>query len=331
MSDIRIKILHFFRKNAKVVFIVVSIWAIVFFINRYLRNHQAPVELQTTYTPHRAVIDTQSAVPEQVSNNVEEMLDKYVNYLLEGNVQNSYDMLSDECKEYSFENNIDKFTAYAMNKIGNAKRYAIQNYSNEKNTYIYQVKYTEDFLETGITNTIYTYSEEKIVFKKQKDGSLKMAVGSFVDYEEINNVFENEYLKVDVQLVQKYYGYEEYVVKITNRSDYTVVILDNMSENEIFIELSSKDIRKVANVEELVLKPGNNITQHFQFEKFYDNNDDAVSLNFGSVRIMETYSGTNEVSDEVIQSEIQNAVAKFSVNIPLNDKQQNQKSIIFSK
>ena len=32
---------------------------------------------------------------------------------------------------------------------------------------------------------------------------------------------------------------------------------------------------------------------------------------------MEKYSGTEGVSDEMIQSEIQNAIAKFSVNIPV--------------
>lgn len=158
------------------------------------------------------------------------------------------------------------------------------------------------------------------MFKKQKDGTLNMAVGSFVDYEEIHNVAENQYLKVEVQAVQKFYSYEMYTVKMTNRSDDTVVIADGQEDNEIFLTLESKDVRSAMNVTNLVLKPGESTMQKMQFQKFYDNEDEAVSLTFGSVRVMEQYSGTENVSEEVRQAEIQNAVAKFSVNIPIKDK-----------
>ena len=66
----------------------------------------------------------------------------------------------------------------------------------------------------------------------------------------------------------------------------------------------------------IVLKPNQNITLKLEFAKFYDNDNEAANLTFGSVRVMEQYSGT-EVDENVIQSEIQNAVAKFSVNIPI--------------
>lgn len=315
-TDFRLKLRHFLKKNAKIIFIVVSIWAIVFFINLFLKNYKAPVKLQTTYDPHTSVMDSGSSVPKKVSNNVEEMLEKYVSYCLEGNVESAYEMLSDTCKEYSFNNDIDDFTAYIVNKIGSAKRYAIQDYSNSGNTYIYQIKYSEDMLATGLTNTTYQYTEEKIIFKKQRNGELEMSVGNFIDYEDVQNISENEYLKVDVRKVEKYYSVERYTVVFTNRSDYTIVIADQQGENEIFLELNSKDIRTPTTLNNIVLKPNQNITLKLEFAKFYDNDNEAANLTFGSVRVMEQYSGT-EVDENVIQSEIQNAVAKFSVNIPI--------------
>lgn len=319
-TNVRIKVLQFLRKNAKVIFVVVCIWAVVFLVNLYLKNYKPPVDLQTTYEPHVSVMDETEKVPQKVSNQVEEMLDTYMKYVLEGNVESAYNMLSEECKENSFDNQLNAFTTYVLNKVGDAKRYVIQDYSNDGNTYIYQVKYTDDFLATGLTNTTYSFTEEKIVFKKQKDGTLSMAVGSFVDYEEIHNVAENQYLKVEVQAVQKFYGYEMYTVKMTNRSDETVVIADGQEENEIFLTLESKDVRSVMNVTKLVLEPGESTIQKMQFQKFYDNEDEASSLTFGSVRVMEQYSGIENVPEEVRQAEIQNAVAKFSVNIPISDK-----------
>lgn len=147
-----------------------------------------------------------------------------------------------------------------------------------------------------------------------------MAVGSYVDYDEIQNVFENEYLKVELQSVQKYYSYEVYTVKVTNRSEDTIVIADGQEESEIFLTLDSKDTRNVTNFTTLVLKPGQSVTRNLQFQKFYDNENDAKELTFGAVRVMEQYSGVEDVPEETIAQEAQNAVAKFSVNLPINSK-----------
>lgn len=315
-TDVRLKLRHFFRKNAKIIFVVVCIWAIIFFINLFLKNYKPQKKPQTTYKPHTSVMDQSSSVPVKTGNEIEEMLEKYINYCLEGNVETAFSMLSDTCKEYSFQKDIDYFTAYIQNKIGDAKRYAIQNYSNEGNTYIYQVKYSGDMLATGLTNTEYSYTEEKVIFKKQKDGTLEMAVGNFVDYEEIQNIFENEYLKVDVKSVLQYYSMERYSVILTNRSDATIVMVDGQEANEIFLTLQSQDVRETLDAQEIVLRPGEQRKVTLDFPKFYDNEDDAQSLTFGAVRVMEKYSGT-EVEEAIIQSEIQNAVAKFSVNIPM--------------
>ncbi len=315
VTDLRLKIRHFFKKNAKIIFIIVCIWAIVFFVNMFLKNYKPPVDLQTTYEPHKAVMDSTDSVPEKVSNDVEKMLEEYVGYCLEGNIESAYAMLSDMCKECSFNNNIDEFSSYMLNKIGSAKRYAIQNYSNNGNTYIYQIKYSGDLLATGLTNTTYSYTEEKIIFKKQKKGTIEMSVGNFVDYEDIKNISENEYLKVDVKYVEKYYSVEKYTVVLTNRSDYTIVVADEQEANEIFLTLASNDTR-TATTKNIVLEPNQSQTVKLQFPKFYDNDNEASKLTFGSIRVMEQYSGT-QVEEGIIQSEIQNAIAKFSVNIPV--------------
>ena len=112
-TEFRLKILHFLKKNAKVIFIVVCVWAGIFFVNLLLKNYKPKMDLQTTYEPHTSVMDEKSSVPQKISNDVEEMLDKYVNYLLEGNVEQAFETLSDSCKQYSFENSIDDFTSYA--------------------------------------------------------------------------------------------------------------------------------------------------------------------------------------------------------------------------
>lgn len=318
MTDFRLKVLHFLKKNGKIIFIVFCVWMIVFLINLFLKNYEPKPELQTTYEPHTSVMDTSKSVSKNVSNPIEEMIEEYVGYCNEAEWPKAFNMLSDTCKEYSFENSIENFMDYVYTKMPTPKNYAIQDYSNDGNTYIYQIKYTDDMLATGLTNSTYNYTEEKMIFKKQKDGSIEMAVGNFVDYADIKNISENDYLKVDVKNVVKYYSLEAYTVKFTNRTDNTIVISDGQESGEVLLKLTSSDTRNRTDAtNNIVLKPKESKTLTLKFQKFYDNKDDAKSLTFGAIRVMENYSGTDGVAEETIQAEIQNAIAKFSVNIPV--------------
>jgi len=317
-TDFRIKMIHFFRKNKKIIFIAVSVWVIIFLINSFLKSYEPKKELQTTYEPHTSVMDDGKSVAKSISNPIEEMIAEYVGYCNESNWTEAYNMLSETCKEYSFENELSNFINYIYTKMPTKKNYAIQDYSNEGNTYIYQIKYTDDMLATGLTNTTYQYTEEKMIFKKQKDGTIEMSVGNFIDYEEIKNISENEYLKVDVKSVVKYYSMEQYRVRFTNRTDNIIVIANNTEKNEVTLQMQSSDKRNRNNLSKhIVLKPKESQTIDLKFSKFYDSNDISSSLLFNSIRVMEQYSGTENISDEVIQSEAQNAIAKFSVTIPI--------------
>lgn len=318
-TDLRIKIRHFFRKNAKIIFIVISVWAIVFFINMILKNYKAPIEVETTYKPHTSVMDESKSVPKKTSTEIENMIDEYMKYCNDSEWDKAYNMLSDTCKEYGFNNDLKKYMEYMYTKMPTQKKYAIQDYSNEGNTYVYQIKYSDDMLATGLTNTTYQYTEEKMVFKKQKDGTIEMSVGNLIDYDDIKNISETEYLKIDVKSVIKFYSKETYEVKFTNRSDYTIVIADNQESNEVNLMLKSKDNRKRVETDPIVLNPNESKTLKMNFSKFYDSNDKSQSITFNSIRVMEKYSGTN-VEDDVIQSEIQNAISKFSVTIPVDKK-----------
>lgn len=320
ITDLRIKIRHFFRKYGKVVFISICVWVVIFLVNRFLKNYTPAEKLQTTYEPHTAVITEKSSVSSNISTKIEEMIAQYVEYCNNAEWTNAYNMLSADCQKYAFENSIENFMSYVYTKMPTEKKYAIQDFSNIDDTYIYQVKYTDDLLATGLTNSKYQYTEEKIVFKKKKDGSLDMAVGNFIEYADIKNIAENDYLKVDIKSVTRFYSVEQYTIKLTNRTENTIVISDGVEEGEILLNLSSGDTRqRVTPLENVVLAPNESKTITVNFSKFYDNDDPTSKLSFGSVRVMEQYSGTIDIDEQTIQSELQNAIAKFSVNIPINN------------
>lgn len=322
-TEFRLKFKRFFRKYKRVLFIILIIWAIIFFINLMLQNREVTPQPITTADVHTSVIDSSSSTPKSMQTSIEEIIEEYVGYCNEGNYQKAFNMLSEDCRKYEFDNDVDKFMEHVLVKMPTPKKYAIQDYSNVKygnrRLYIYEIKYTDDLLATGLTNSTYSYTSEKLTFYDGKNG-IEMSAGNYIYYSEIKGISENEYLKIDVVGKVVNYSIETYEVKFTNRSNYTVVVADGQESNEAILILPN-ETRNRSELTDIVLKPQESITLNIIFPKFVDDGDTSQSLMFSSIRVMEKYSGTDEetVSQETIQSEIDNAISKFSMQINVGE------------
>ena len=313
--DLRLKIKHFFRKNQKIIFVIVIVWLFIFFINQVLKLYTPEPEIEDTYEPHVSVIDSSQKVPEKYQTNIEDLIEEYVSYCNNNDFDKAYNMLSKDCKEYAYPTYED-FIDHLKIVMYTPKKYSIQNYSNLDDMYIYSISYTDDFLATGLTNTEYSYTEEKMAFKENEDGQLEMSVGNFIKHENINLSTENEYLKIDVKDRIVNYATEEYTVRFTNRTNYDIVISDYVEENEITLSLSN-EVRGAEQHEDIVL--GSNETKDVKivFSKYVDDNDSSNFINFNNIRVLEDYYG--EFSENtVIEDKIINAIAKFSMNVAVN-------------
>lgn len=313
--DLRLKIKHFFRKNKKIIFVIVIIWLFIFFINQILKLYTPEPEIENTYEPHVSVIDSSQKVPEKYQTNIEGLIEEYVTYCNNNDFDKAYNMLSKDCKEYAYPTYED-FIEHLKVVMYTPKKYSIQNYSNLDDLYIYSINYTDDFLATGLTNTEYSYTEEKMAFKKNEDDQLEMSVGNFIKHENINFSTENEYLKIDVKDRIVNYATEEYTIRFTNRTNYDIVISDYVEESEITLSLSN-EVRGAEQHEDIVL--GSNETKDIKivFSKYVDDSDNSNFINFNNIRVLEDYYG--EFSENtVVEDKIINAIAKFSMSVVVN-------------
>lgn len=317
-TEFRLKFRRFFRANKRLFLIIIIIWAIIFFINMIFTNRPKEYIPTTTYEEHTAVINSSNKTPKSLQDPIEKVIDEYVGYCNEGNYQKAFNMLSEDCRKYEFNDDVQEFMKHVLTKMPTPKKHAVQSYSsvkyNNKNMYIYEVKYLDDILATGLTNSEYKYTQENMTFYEGEDG-LEMNVGNYIYHTDIKSISENEYLKIDVIDKVVNYSIETYEVKFTNRSNYTVVVADTMEKDEVLLTLGN-ETRQSSGLEKIVLKPNESTTVKFIFPKFVDDGDPSQNLAFPSIRVMEQYSGTGEeVSKETIQSEIDNAIAKFSMEV----------------
>ena len=160
------------------------------------------------------------------------------------------------------------------------------------------------------------YSTEKIIFKKVSGGKYEMAVGNFISYDDINSISENEYLKIDIQERIVRYSIETYTVKFTNRTDSTVVVSDNLQNNEVNLVLTGEYRARMNSDTRIVLGPEESKTVSLIFEKFADDGDKTQALLFGTIRVIEDYKGVDGTKEEQ-NIEIDNAIAKFSMQVPV--------------
>ena len=314
-TEFRLKIRHWFIRNGKIVFIGFVVFGIVFMLNKYLMYRDTKKEPETTYTPSVSVLNDRSSVPSSLQMTAETMIEEYVGYCNEGNYRKAFDMLSEDCQKYEFNDSVEQFAKHVLKKMLTPKNYSIQNYSNYDKYYIYEIKYIDDILSTGLTNQEYNFATEKIIFSKNKSGSYDMSVGNFISYDKINNILENDYIKVDIIDRITNYSMETYKVKFTNRTDSTVVVSDGLVSNEVELSLP-QEYRELIDSMDIILKPGSNGTYELSFTKFADDGDVSQSLLFSSIRVIEDYKGILGTEEEQ-QNEIDNAIAKFSVEIPV--------------
>lgn len=310
-TNLRIKMMNFYRRNKRKIFIVLIIWLIIIIINQILKNQPPKIDAPIiTYTPHISVLNKNEKVPEQYQKPIENLVDTYFNYCNNKQYEKAYDLITTECKEKYYPT-IESFKAYIDFVFkGKKKIYNIQCYSIKDNNYIYNLRILDDILANGTTDGYYMY-EEKIIFIEE-NGQMKLSIAGYIG--EDNTKFSVEDDNMIVEISNKSMDYETitYEVKITNKTDNYIVIADNKQKNEIALEFDGQK-RTPINMQlaYFFVTPGSTRTQELVFSKFYDEEIDAKKLYFGAIRILKEYDWKEGTTEE----NLRNAVKLYGVGI----------------
>lgn len=308
---LRLKVNGFFRKYKNVIILIIVIWAVIIAVNyliKYLNDNKKP---STTYEPNKSVMDD-STVPSKLQEPINEMISKFVTYCNNKDYESAYSQIDDDCKDALYPS-IDEFKKYVDNIYKTKKVYNIQNFSNIGTNYIYDVRILDDIIATGTNNGGYVYYEEKFVMKNTKSG-LKMSIGGFVGKEELKIVSEDEYLKFNIEYKLADYETETYVVTITNRSQYPIILQDNTLTDEIQLNIGTQKRSLQSETDNLIMiNPRDTKTFNLKFTKFVDDGNKATELIFNAVRVLKSYSGDINLR----QQETNDAIDKYSLNIKL--------------
>lgn len=310
-ADFRLKIGRFFRKNLRIIIFILIIWLLIVVINNLLKGYVPEKTLNVTYNPHESVLNSEEKVPNRLVEPINNLVDEYFNYCQNKEYEKAYNMLLDGCKQKYFRT-ILEFKDYVDMIFNGEKIYYIQNYSNYKNNYIYQIRIFENIMRTGLTgvNDISFY-EEKISIC-EVNGELKLGIRQYISTETMDNIYEDDYLKIWVEKKDTLYEQESYQIRIRNKSNFIAVLADNSEEMEAMLVVGSAKRESLNSNISIVMQPGETILVNLDFTKFYDETYLSNGIIFNAVRILKTYSGLSFSR----QYELENAERLYSIQIP---------------
>ena len=231
------------RKIWKVIIVIAFAFAMLQVANTIARNNserqirqaiaQTEVQQRESNNESNEVVSSNTSKTTGINKKIS-TIEQFVNFCNQQDLENAYNMLTNNCKEEMFSD-IDTFKNiyYESTFENKSKVVSIEKWTN--NTYM--VKYTEDALATGKIAT--TKEEQKldyITVIEDEDNNYKLNINSYIGYEEIDKTKEDNNVTIEVLGKHTYMNYETYVVKIINKSSQDIILDDLENSESIYIE-----------------------------------------------------------------------------------------------
>ena len=152
------KLMRFYNQNKKAIFkylgIIIVGYGLLQIINLYYKNKGIE---DYNNVINNAVVSEKNEVNTNNSNVIVEnktTVEKFIYYCKNENVEEAYNMLSNETKEKTKYSSIEKFKEnFIINFLEKGSNYSLNKMSNYSNTYVIEI-YDGDMLSTGNANSI---------------------------------------------------------------------------------------------------------------------------------------------------------------------------------
>lgn len=248
-------IIHFYYQNKKKILTIILITALVIGIIKFLnymvgnkkynnnqyQDNNIIIDMNEGEPTNTIILDNNSLVDGgQISSAsvtaAKNTIDNFINYCNNGEIEDAYNILSDECKEELYPT-IDIFKQNYINGFFDKQRMCvIENWTNMT----YKVTIVDDMLTTGNNIDKNAYIDYMTIV--QDKDIYKLNINNYIGRTEINKTTEKNDIEINVISKDTYMDYEKYNIQVNNKSNNNV-ILDNLEESDTIYLQDLKDIK----------------------------------------------------------------------------------------
>ena len=316
-TNIRLIIGRYLRENMLKIIIILVLILFATSIYNMILNYNTEVRPIVTKDIETPVISNQK-FPSKIQEEGLKKINQFLNYVKEDKIDLAAEMLTEDAKYYSFKNKKEAI-GYII-EVYKGKKYDIKPYAKVGNDYIYQVKVFEDILETGLTNTIYSFTDTKMIIKNE-NGKIGLNIRGYIGKYKSSGFYEDNNLKVNIKGKNVWVEHEDYLLEITNRTNNYLVLKDKSNNTALAASLEvGNSNRKLIDEENIILKPLETRNILLRFPKMYFADKDATAINLDSIRVIKDYNeiSNSNLSDEKLkQKNISNTLAEFKIRIEI--------------
>lgn len=302
----------FFIGLAMIVFIFIIIQVLNAIVGRpneetgYNTEGNSSTNSTTISEPSTSVI-TGETMSEEETTSITNTIKQFVEYCNNGEIENAYNMLTDECKTLIYPT-IESFTQNYYQRIFYINRmYSLENWYDDGSLYTYYIKYTEDVLASGNLNSEDNKGDYITVVETEND--YRLNISSYVGREMMNDKVNSDNIVITVNWLDMYMDYTIANLSVTNNREsdisldtkdgnYTMYMYDtnNVKYNSFLHENSEEQLR---------VRNGLTNTINIKFNKMYNPERELRGVIFSNVVLnYEDYiSGTSEKNSITIKLE----------------------------
>lgn len=270
-------------------------------------NKTNTTNVSNVYKPNETVISGGNvSQPEQEKN--ENVIEQFVQYCNQKNIQKAYDLLTIECKDELYPT-INSFkTNYVDKKFNIPRQYSMQSWYADRVT-TYKVVLTEDMLATGNVQTVNAL-EEYITIVNTNEGA-KLNINNYIERSGFNNK-QNNRSGVTIQVKSKdvYKDYEIYTIQVKNQTQNAILLSERSSTNSMYIQSKSGGQYRGLTYElsevDLVVNPGNSKEIKVKFNKMYNPSTRITNMTINNIILnYEEYANLQNKADYKNTADVQ--------------------------
>ncbi len=238
----------------------------------------------TISKPNTSVI-TGDDIPEESSKTNEASIKQFVEYCNNGEIENAYNMLTDECKSNIYPS-LEYFNENYYQKVFYMQRmYKLENWYAESKLYTYYITYTEDVLATGNLNSVDNKSDYITVVRNKNEN--KLNISSYVGREMLGKTVSRDGVNITINFLDLYMDYTIANISMKNNTNSTICVdtKDNIQKTYLYGENDVKYtalLNETAN-EQLTVKKGMTNKLNIKFNKIYNTEREIRGIIFSGI------------------------------------------------
>lgn len=188
-----------------------------------------------TQNDNKGLISNKSAVNgSEVSKenlkNATDTIYKFVDYCNKNEIEKAYNLITEECKQQMYPT-LDAFKNAYYGDVFNGKQRTctIENWVGD----IYKVRMGEDILSTGKDTG---YAKEDYITIKKVDNEYKLNINNYIGTTKIEKTTTKDNITMEVLNKNTYKDFEEYTIKVTNKTNGIIKLDTTTSTKTTYIE-----------------------------------------------------------------------------------------------